>query len=563
MSMSRNHGSSSSVNGDVEDQIARFTLSTVNSTKAILAQVEERSLTLKTSHQLIATNFFDAVAKDLTQKTNATIQNIDQMVEQTVHEINEEIDMFEKGVSEGFDGFVNLTIEKLQEIKNSANAENDDEVITKLIVEAADAITMLLKDTEQMYLFYSRYLTSVLESKLQNTTDKMSMLLHSQRRFIAAKNIDRINLCYNVSTQNTKMSRLLKSILDSMSAIGQTIDNINGLKSIHQTKSDEHAQLVSKSKSALSDTMESSRLTLDQLLKDDFCYLGSAVRKMTQQRHGSFKQALLKNLTTTVESLASKWDAATSDFRVIRGDQRLRIAKDLLNSIQSMMDVINAKARRHGKNEELEKLNAVKSSLMKKFDEMTVTVNSIFEKSQTFTSESLHNYLRFTIDRQLASLPSLSVQNFIPDDLCPLAMNYQAYIAFTLNTAMGRRVPDVIDELFAITGVSNENDDNEDVGQTEPASDESGIVMVLTIGDEETDTSGESEISKFKAAFPGLDDSQESAESQFAGDFMNPDLSPLINDLIKNTKAGTEEMQDSIGENTKPSQDMEGKSKFQ
>lgn len=560
MSMSRSQSPSLA---DVEDQIARITLSTVNTTRTILAQVEEKSSTLKRNHQLIAANFFDTVAKDLTQKTNATIQNIDLMVQETMHEVNEEIDIFEKGVSEGFDGFVAQAIEKLQEIQNSVNAENDDDVITKLTVQATDTIAMLLKDTEQMYLFYSRYLTTVLENKLQNTTDKMSMFLHSQRRFIAAKNIDRINLCYNVCTQNTKMSRLLKSILDTMSAIGQTTDIINGLKSIHQTRSDEDAQLISESKSALGDTMETGRLTLDHLLKDDFCYLGSAVRKMTQQKHGSFKQALLKNLTTTVESLATKWDAATSNFHVIRSDQRLRMAKDFLNAVQNMMDAINAKARRHGNNEELQNLIAIKSSLMEKFDEMTATVNSIFENSQKYTSESLHNYLKFTIDRQLSGLPSLSVQNFIPDDLCPLAMNYQAYIAFTLNTAMGHRTTDVIDELFALNGVPNEDFDSQEDEQVEPAADDSGIIMIVAMDEEETDISAESALPKIIADFPGLDNSEESAEFKLTDDFIEQNISPLVKDLLRSIKAGSSEIEDSNVETTKRRKDAVEESKFQ
>lgn len=555
MSMSKSQGPSLA---DVEDQIARVTLSTVNTTKSIFAQVEEKSSTLKTHHQMIASNFFDTTAKDLTQQTNLTIQNLDQMIEQTIHEINEEMDTFEKGVSEGFDGFVTQAIENLQEIQKSVNAENDDSAITKLTVKAADTIEMLLKDTEQMYMFYSRYLTTVLENKLQNTTDRMSKLLHSQRRFVAAKNIDRINLCYNVCTQNTKTSRLLKSIMESMSVIGQTTDVINGLKSIHLTKSDEHAQLVSNAKSSLADTMESGRLALDQLLKDDFCYLGSAVRKMVLQRHGSFKQALLKNLTSTVESLSTKWNSLSTNFQVIRSDQRLRMAKDFLNSVQNMMDAINAKARRHGENEELERLMAVQSSLMQRFDEMTSKVNSVFETSQNYTSESLHNYLRFTVDRQLSNLPTLSMQNFIPDDICPLAINYQAYISFTLNAAMGKSVPDIVDALFTLGETADEGFESEEDGLAEPAEDNAGTLMIIALDDGETDSSEESADNTLVAHLSDAGSfAADSDEIKFIENFMDENLAPLANDLPKSTITGGHEMEKSDTEATKSNRFIE------
>lgn len=508
---------------DVEDQITQATLSTVNTTSTILSQVEERASTLKTQHQLIATQFFDTIAQDLTQRTNVTTQNLTQMVQQTIHEINMELDMFEQGVSEGFEGFATLALEKIQEIKTSAKIETDDTAITNLTVEAADAITTLLQDTEQMYLFYSRYLTSVLENKLQNTTDRMSALLRSQPRFVASRSIDRINLCYNVCSQNTKTSQLLKSILNTMDAIGQTTDVINGLKAIH--KSDKHSALkMSQSKLALAEAMESGRRSLDQLLEADLCYLGTAVRQVVQQRHGLLRQALLVNLSMAVENLSTKWDSITSHFQIIRGTQRLRMAKDLLEAVQSMMDALNEKARSHGKNEQLENLILVKSSMMEQFDNITSKVNTIFENSQHFTSESLHNYLKFTIDRQLAKLPTLSVQNFIPDDLCPLAMNYQSYIAFTVNSAMGRNDPDIVDELLSMSETSVEDFDSP---QQLALPDDTGIIMIVELDD----SSEESAESKVIANFPEGDGGK-SAPVESSEESIEQNIPAVVRDLL-------------------------------
>ncbi|XKL68923.1 hypothetical protein PGB90_006692 [Kerria lacca] len=442
---------------DVEDQILKTTMNVVNDAQFIINKVKERSTTMSVENKQAAAQYINGIRDVLKERTNLGVQQMNQIISDKISEVESELISFNNVITEATNGIVDYTKDDLNLIKeNVIKIESGDAAssLDQALHEVEVEIKRTFDDIDQMYSFYERYLGEIIVHKIQNATDRISMMLNSQRKYCDCTLMDRINICYNITAQNGEISKDLESMVKVIGILTNTSDTIDNLQSVFADADPHSRQFYEDSKVTLNQVLQKSQETLDSLLKNDDCFLGSVIRTKAFLAQPHVKRYILRSYQTSIESLAKNLNTTTVDFQIVTVHQKNLLKENLDQILEDLGEEIKKKAsliRTTIKDDYMSKanFNELKAWMQDKMTNATEVINPLFEKNQEFVAESLKYTLQYIVNQQLPFISSLSVKNYLPSDVCPLSTDYQKFISITLNEYMRRDESNMIEDMFA------------------------------------------------------------------------------------------------------------------
>jgi len=262
--------------------------------------------------------------------------------------------------------------------------------------------------------------------------------------------MERINMCYNISSQNGLVSRELEQVIFMVNVVQNTTDTVQGLERIYADQS-----LFKESRNSLQKTEDDSRHTIDTILGDDNCFLGSAVRKLAYEDHATLKEFMIRSMKTVIQSLAKSLHTTMDGFEVVKPvEHRNRLVIQVEKLLETLVNEMKSKAMlvpdaaQRAQLEHRANLGELKDLLKTKFANVTEVVNNLFDDNRDRLSDNLKYNLGYIAGQQLPYISTLTIQNYIPSDVCPLSVDYQKFLSTTLKEVMDKSDGDIITELF-------------------------------------------------------------------------------------------------------------------
>lgn len=444
------------------------TFGAVNETDVILNKVKESISIISEYNAQAALKYVNAIQEILKERTRYAVQKINRIVMDKIREIENELTSFDYVITEASSGIVDYTLQDMKKLRESISLTTNATYRTDFenVFDGVQAkIASTFEDLDSMWTFYGSYMSDIIERKVQNATDSISMIVNSNRRYCKCTMKEKVNFCYTISAQNVKISVQLESLIKVFGIVNNTSDILDTLQPILLKNSDQHScDLLAEARNVVNKALVKSENVLKTALKDDDCFLGTAAQKSAYENHQNVKDFVLRSFETSIQSLAKNLNVTTSDFKVVQEKHRKEIEQDLTNALAAMSDEIRAKTKRLTNFTDLEEyvqrssFSNMRLWMDTKFQNVTNVVNPMFEKRQNEIADDLKYTLQFIVSQQVPFISSLSVQNYLPIDICPLSTNYQKFVAATLDRYLDRTRGDVKTQLTTFADSTRESD---------------------------------------------------------------------------------------------------------
>lgn len=414
----------------------------LNETEVILSKVQDSVNLIRDDNMQIAVKYIEAIKEMLQERTRYAVNQINRIVGDKIREIENELTSFDYVITDASSGIVDYTLQDMKTLRDSIPSITNETYrndLENVFATVDKQLASAFEDLDEMYTFYGSYMGDIIDHKVQNATDRISMIVNSNRRQCECTIKEKINFCYTVSTQNVKISQQLESLVKVFGIVNNTTDILDTLEPVMLKNTDQHTcNLISEARLTLNKALEKGEALLESLLKDDNCFLGSAVRKTAYQNHGQVKEYIQNNFATSIWSLSKTLNDTTSDFKVVKESHRKQVEEDLTKGLDALTHEILMKTKSLGPeayNEYLTKSSFpdVKSWMDTKFQNVTEVINPLFAKRQSGIAETLKYNLQFVVFQQVPFISSLSVQNYLPTDVCPISTDYQRFVSATLD----------------------------------------------------------------------------------------------------------------------------------
>ncbi len=414
-------------------------------TQKILSKVRERVASLSEVNQKSAADYVSSIREILKERTNYSVQRLNEMILEKVGEIESELITFDYVIAEAGSGIVDVFNKDINDVHDNMvpNIESGDvaEVLDTIITMVEKEMLEMLDDIDQMYTFYSHYLGDVLENKLINATDRISIRMNAERRYCDCTILDRIHMCYNISAQNDLITDQLMSTMRVVGALSNTRSSINLLESFFEDGNEHSRQVFDDSRLLLKKTEETDKEFLDSLVRDESNFLGTLITKKSFLDNVHIKRFVLRSFKTSIGSLPKYVNETLSDFLMVKekhlNEMLVDVEKGLAKLGDAMKDkvmLINSAATR---DEYLKKTNfdGLKLWMKDRFANVTWVVNPIFERRKESLLDMIKYTIEYIIEYQLSYANILSMANYLPTDICPLSTDYQKFVSLTLEEA--------------------------------------------------------------------------------------------------------------------------------
>ncbi|XP_065219186.1 uncharacterized protein LOC135844769 [Planococcus citri] len=427
---------------ELDTKLMASTYKALNETEVVLSKVQDSVKLIRDDNTQLAVTYVEAIKEMLQERTRYAVNQINRIVNDKIREIENELTSFDYVITEASAGIVDYTLQDMKNLRDSipsitnetyrADLENVFEKVDKQIASA-------FSDLDEMYTFYGSYMGDIIDHKVQNATDRISLIVNSNRRQCECTIKEKINFCYTISSQNVKISQQLESLVKVFGIVNNTTDILDTLEPVMLKNTDQHTcNLISEARLTLNKALEKGEALLESILKDDNCYLGSAVRKTAYQNHGAVKEYVKNNFEVAIRSLSTDLNRTTADFQVVKESHRKQVEEDLAKGLEALTHEILMKTKRLGKEPYEEYLTKAsfpdtKSWMDMKFQNVTQVINPMFAKKQADIAEALKYNLQYVVFQQVPFISSLSIQNYMPTDVCPLSTDYQKFVSVTLD----------------------------------------------------------------------------------------------------------------------------------
>lgn len=424
-----------------EFEIYAIIKNTSNDAKQILKQVKEETATLSERNKQIASEYVLNIREVLRHSTIQNIKEVSQLISKKTNDLDKELLIFEGDIASMIDGngFVTQNdIVKLIDDLTDVNASNVIEVLNKILEKVEMKIQEFCTDMKKLYTYYSGYVSNIIDNKVYNITDGIRMkLLQAKRQ--SCTEVKHIKFCYIISAQNEEIFKQLQLTMQVINIVRNSSETVKLLLAdLTQNNEAYPPHLVTKSQCMINQVLNESESLLDMLLKNEEYYLGSMVRSASFKDYKLMKNFVITNYRVTIQELATFINQITAEFQIVYDKHWTRITDSLFPALQSAENKIKNYAPLINdttiRNEYIKKaeFESLKLWTHDQFLNVTSVVNSVFENKKQLRAEALKIEITNIINEKVPLVSSLSINAYLPSDVCPVSMNYQQFISTLL-----------------------------------------------------------------------------------------------------------------------------------
>lgn len=446
----------------IEDEVLQMTLKAVNEADSILKEVSEQANKMSHKNRQAAMQYVIKLRDSLKEYSKIGTEKVDSMIKDDIKNIADELSALKTTIKEVSNRLVEIAESEIDEIANSVASKEMKNLTQELedsISRAVDEVEAMWNGLDQLSVLYTSYWSDLIEKKVQNMTGKVTYLMNTQGKLFNGTVEERLRMCQNISLTNMEASNTIQKMVELMDSLYNTTRTVDNLQSVYLDSDQNTSKIIQESKLVLSKYQKKSKKTLDTLLDDNFYFLGSAVRISAVSMSTYLKRYILTSWRISLGNAIRAFNQATSDHLLITEKYRTRFIDNVKRSLQLLKNEVQKKATLLDKNEQnrfeklvsFDKLNVLMNNRFKNLIEVT---NYQFESSLASIGEALRFRMDFMTNQILPSFPTLTIQNYLPTDICPLSMDFANNIKKWVNEA---------DELREILSV----DDNSSLATSE------------------------------------------------------------------------------------------------
>lgn len=470
----------------------------ISETEVVLKEVRQQADVMCQKNREAALKYVTEIRDSMKDRTIIGAKKVNQVIEENLSSIRVQLLALETTTKDIFNGLVDIFQSDINDTMNSLSAADEQNLTSalhKAISQAEYEVHSMWNDIDQMYTFYSSYTTDMIQNKGENITDRINGLVASQRRYCDCFLYERVSMCYNISLANIETSKTIEKLVHVINDLYNTTNTVDKLHYMHPD-ADEHAlSVINDSTSLLDKYKKSSQEMLETLIADHYCFLGSAVRHTSEQTYPHIKRFILRSWRSAIEKASSYMNSTLTVDPLIKDEYRHRIIDDSKESLRKLGDLIKTKASllqdEATKNSFIEKADFKELGYLmeSRFKNVTEVINTAYKQDLWCASETTKYNVQFIVDQKVPFVSSLSIQNYLPTDVCPLAVDFSNFIRRLLNTDLFKDSGnDMLDRLLpehgeavTVNDVAQIDDNN-----TSSAEDTSIHISILLLGDEPT-----------------------------------------------------------------------------
>ncbi|KAK7574496.1 hypothetical protein V9T40_011687 [Parthenolecanium corni] len=420
-----------------------MTLRAATEADAILKDVHEQTNNMCHKNRQAAMQYIYKLRDSLKEHSKSGTEKIDSVIKDNMKNITDEVVTLKTTIKNVSDRIVDIAVSQIAEITDSV--VSGEKMLTKELEEsisrAVDEVEAMWNGLDQICAFYTSYWSDLIEKKVQNMTEKVTYLVSAQSKLINGTVEERVRMCQNISLANMVTSNTIQSVVQLMDNLYNTTRIVGNLQSVLLDADQNTSNVLEESKSMLFKYQKDSKETLDTLLEDHFCFLGSTVRISAVSISAYLKGDILKSWKMSLTKANRAFKQATSNHLLItKKKYRSRLVHDVKGHLKSLRKEVQKKAAQLDKDgqtrfEELVNFDKLYSLMNNRFKNLTEATNSQFESSLESIGEALRFRMDFLINQKLPYLRALTIQNYLPTDVCPLSMDFANYIKKWVNEA--------------------------------------------------------------------------------------------------------------------------------
>lgn len=451
-----------------------------------------------------AAKYVAGIRDILKQRTLYGIKRLNQLISVKTTEIASELLVFNQEIATMNDGNLDVTEKDIARFRQDVAAVDSGDAIEsldKVLREVDQEIDEFCRDMNQMYTWYANYVDDIIDRKINNITDSIRMKLMAERRFFCCTELEHINFCYNISSQNGEITHQLESVMKVINIIDNTVDTVNSLSSLFTKNGEKYPPpMIVESKHILDKISGTTQSIYESLLKGEEYYLGSMVRKLSYQDLKHVKNFILRNYRTTIQDLRTYANKTTEEFKIVHDEHWARTREVLFPALKTIGDDIKEKAMLINdtavRDEYLEKaeFKSLKIWMHDQFVNATTVVNALVNRQKEYRTDAIELETTMIVNQKLPFISSFSVENYLPSDVCPLSVDFQQYISALLEQYPHSPESHLIGQLFN----SNEKLENSNATTALTPLDNLEMEVVLTSNDDDMNSDDDSPNSLMK-----------------------------------------------------------------
>lgn len=448
----------------------------ISETEVVLKEVRQQADIMCEKNRQAALKYVTEIRDTMKDRTKMGVEKVNRVVEENLSSIRVELLALETTTKDIFNGLVDIFQSDINEAINNLSSADDQNLTSALntaISQAEYELNTMWNDIDQMYSYYSSYTTDLIQNKGQNITERINGLVASQKRYCDCTLYERVSMCYNISLANIETSRTIEKLVHAINNIYNATDVVDKLHYMH-SDADEHALSVTNDSTSMLDKYKKdSQEMLEILIADHYCFLGSAVRHTSERTYPHIKRFILRSWRSAIQNASTGLNATLTVDPLIKEEYRHRMIDDAKESLKKLGDLIKTKASllqdEASKNKFIEKADFVQLGYLmeNRFKNVTEVINTAYTKDLWCAAEIMKYNVEFIVDQKVPFLSSITIQNYLPTDVCPLAVDFSNFIYRFLRTdlfkdpgndILDRLLPEHEDAVYVTDETQNDDD---------------------------------------------------------------------------------------------------------
>lgn len=446
----------------IEDEIYHMTTEVVGEAEAILQDIREHASHMNRKNRESAHRFVVKILDIVKANKKLGISRVNSLIQAGIDQIKFELQALENTTQSSASILIGMTKKDIQRIADNVSSLDDSSIIETLedaLVKVHKCIQGLWRDLDEMYTYHVFYSSEAIGNKVENMTTNIIKFLRPEREYRDTKVLyEHVSMCYNISQANIETARTIERALKLEDNLYNTTNTIHSLQSLYSGVH-EHAEAVIRDSTALLEKYEKTTQDLvNDLLHDYYYFLGTAIRNQGETLYPQCKRFIINAWKATIESAHSIFQSAVANHLLIKDEHREQLVGSVENSLTKLGDQFRIKAasmtnetvkKKFIDRAQFEDLNTL---MRNRFENATQVINSLYTSGLSSTSERLRFDVEFIIDQRVPFLSTLTDQNFVPTDVCPLAAEFRDYMKRLLNDSVNQDGIDELDQLLPSNG---------------------------------------------------------------------------------------------------------------
>lgn len=436
----------------IEDEIYQLTKKVVDQADAILSEVRQRASQLNRQNRESAHRFVVQILDAMKQHRQLGIQKVTQMIDEGTKGLQFQMQALEATTRNSASLLVGMAEEGLERIVGTVSVSGDanlTQTLEEAIVEAEKCIRVLWSDLDQMFSHHVLYSLEVIGEQVENMTTQMIKYLRPEREFRNASiRYQHVKMCYNISQANMETAATIEQLLELQDHLYKTTNTIHSLQAIAGQQSDSELQKYEKMCQEL----------LNDLLHGHNYFLGLEIRNQSDHLYPQMKRFIIGAWIAAVQKASSIFQEMVSGRAILKDEHRKRFLDDVEHSLQQLGKQLKTKAgimvnaTAASKFTQLAQFEDLSTLMRDRFQNATNVINQLYTEGLAKVSEDLDFDVEFFIDQRIPFLSTLTDQNFLPTDTCPLAMEFRDYVSRLVNDVVNRNGLDELDQMLPSDG---------------------------------------------------------------------------------------------------------------